>query len=514
MRLLLVVPPQIIKSRDGIDVQPTVSLPLGVLYMAAYLRRQAWPGEFEVYDARLSARFATDEDGRTIFGDSWDTVAKRIADYRPDVVGISNMFSWQIKAAIRVAEVSKDTCPGAVTVLGGPHASSFPVDMVREPSIDYVVMGEGEDRLYKMLQAFERNERVSIQGVLHTEDDATLLRPNKKAPISFLNDMDAIPVPAYDLVDVERYFYLQCHGYSPRVREPGKRAVTILTSRGCPHQCIFCSVQATMGYKFRYHSPDYVKAHIEHLRKNYRIDYIHFEDDNFTHDIDRYEEILDVLLQLAPRITWDTPNGVRADTWTDERIRRTKDSGCQFLVIAIESSVQRVIDEVIKKKLDLSCVEPVMRASRKVGLPLAAFYVLGLPGETAAEIRATVDYAIDKYRRFGVYPTFSMANPLPGTELHDIVVAHDLFSGVTVHDPPRANTIKTGEFDPAYVQAMFDMANERKTWITVREMLTHPRSFVRYVAMSMRQPWFFRRILRSTLRSVASRMPVLREKSA
>lgn len=512
MKILFVIPPQIVKSPDGVDARPSISIPLGVLYISAYLRKKGWQGEIKIYDARISAQSTKYQDGSIIFGDSWEIIARTICDYRPDVIAISNMFSWQINAAIALSNLCKKTCPDAITVLGGPHASSFPLDMIREPSINYVIMGEGEERFYQLLQALEKGKSISFQGILGNEDDANLLRPNKKAPIYFINDIDLVPIPAYDLVDVEKYFYLQSHGYSPRVREGGKRAVTILTSRGCPHQCIFCSVHSTMGYKFRAHSPAYIAAHINYLRKNYNIDYIHYEDDNLTHDIDRYEKILDIMLMQSPKIKWDTPNGVRADCWNYERVRRTKDSGCQYLCIAIESSVQRVIDEVVKKRLNLSKVEPVMRASQEVGLPLLAFYVLGLPGETAEEIRETVEYALDKYERYDVYPSFSMANPLHGTVLRDIVVENNLFHGATINDPPRPNTIKTKEFDTGYIQSMHDTANTKKAWITVKKMVTNPHSFLKYIGMSVRNPWFLKRIIHSTARSFSSKLLNLTQK--
>lgn len=495
-KLMLVIPPQILRSPSGVDSKPSVSIPLGILYIAAYIKKQKWSGQIDIYDARLSAKSTKYPDGTVMFGDTWEEVAERIRSAKPHVVGISNMFSWQIDAAVRLSQVVKLVDPEAVTVLGGPHASTFPKEMVVEPTIDYVVMGEGEERLYSMLVALDAGEPIQIQGVLNCEEDASLLRKNKLAPIKFIPSLDDIPIPAYDLIDVERYFYLQSHGYAPRAREDGLRAVTILTSRGCPHQCIFCSVQTTMGYKFRHHSPEYIKKHIEFLRKNYRIDYIHFEDDNFTYDIPRYEEIIDILLNLSPIIRWDTPNGVRADSWNLERIKRTKAAGCQYLCIAIESSVQRVIDDVVKKKLDLSKVEPVMQACKQVGLPLLAFYVIGLPGERADEITANIDYAIDKYRRYGVYPTFSLANPLPGTEFYDIVVNQNLFDGVTVKDPPRPNSIKTDEFDPEFIRKVFADANRRKRMITILEMLTSPSIFLRYIKMSIANPWNFFKALR------------------
>jgi len=460
----------------------------------------------EVYDARISANILKKQEGedRVIFGDSWATVAETISEINPDVIAITNMFSVQISAALDTAKLCKKVCPNAITVLGGPHASSFPEAMIKNRFLDYVVVAEGEQRLLIILSAIEKGEVVASQGIIGKEEDTQLLRPNKRAPVKFINDIDSIPIPAYDLVDVERYFYLQSHGYAPRTREYGRRAVTILTSRGCPHQCIFCSVQTTMGYRFRAHSREYISAHIKHLRENYDIDYIHFEDDNFTHDIDRFEEILDVLLEQNPIISWDTPNGVRTDSWNYERIKRTKESGARYLCIALESSVQRVIDEVVKKRLDLSKVEAVMKACKEVNLSLQAFYIIGLPGETAEEIQSNIDYAIEKYKRYEVYPTFSIANPLPGTELYDIIVDNKLFTGTSPINMHKSNNpiISTDEFSPEYIRSAYDSACKRKTIVTVKYMLTNPKILVEYVNRAVKNPWFFTTIMWATFRAI------------
>tara|TARA_B100000029_G_C17601258_1_gene965839 strand:- start:3588 stop:5135 length:1548 start_codon:yes stop_codon:yes gene_type:complete len=513
MKLLFIIPPQITKSPDNkVDYKPYITIPLGSLYMAAYLRSQDWQGEMKVYDARLSGNLHKEEDkeedaARTIFGDTWQTVAKTITDYQPDVIAISNMFSVQINAALDTAKLCKEVYPSATTVLGGPHASTFPSEMVENEHLDYIVVGEGEQRLQIILESIEKGEKPSGQGIIGCKEDLTLLKPNKRAPIRFINDIDSIPIPAYDLVDVERYFHLQSNGCSPRVREYGKRAVTLLTSRGCPHQCIFCSVQTTMGYRFRHHSTEYIRAHIKHLRDNYDIDYIHFEDDNFTHDIESYEKVLDILLEQKPLIKWDTPNGVRADSWNLERIRKTKESGAQYLCIALESSVQRVIDEVVKKKLDLSQVEDVMKACKEVGLSLQAFYIIGLPGEREDEIRYNVDYAIDKYERYGVYPTFSIANPLPGTELYDIVMDNKLFTGFSPKEVHKSNNpiITTDEFSPDFIQSMYDEAVKRKTFVTIKYMLTSPKQFIEFIARSLKNKWFFTTLAKATFRAVFAR---------
>ena len=153
------------------------------------------------------------------------------------------MFSWQIEQAFDMAALAKAVCPNATVIFGGPHASSFPEDTLAMDGVDYVFMGEGEERLYNFLLKHEKGEEISIQGVIGKNEDLKLLKPSKKTPIDFIHPLDDLPIPAYDLVDVDRYFHLQANGFSPRAREWGKRAVTLLTSRGCPHQCIFCSIQ-------------------------------------------------------------------------------------------------------------------------------------------------------------------------------------------------------------------------------------------------------------------------------
>jgi anaerobic magnesium-protoporphyrin IX monomethyl ester cyclase len=420
MKVLFVVPNLLISSR-GFAAAPYVSLPLGVLSIASFLRENGWDGEMEVYDARLSAKTSYNDIGEKLFGDTDWEMADFIGASDPDVVAISNMFTSQFSRALRAAELAKTACPDCMTVLGGPHVSSFPLEVIREPNVDFVVMGEGEERMLSLLQALARCERPQIQGVLGGEEDAELLRPNPRVRIRFINDIDTLPLPAYDMVDVERYFQLQSNGYSPRPREWGSRAVTLITSRGCPHQCIFCSIQTTMGYRWRPHSVAYVKDHIAFLQARYQIDFIHFEDDNFSHDPGRYDEIIEGLLALANPIQWDTPNGIRGDTWTRDRVRKTKESGCQYLTVAIESTSQHVLDKVVKKRLDLAKVNEFIRYCYDENLRMNAFYVIGMPGETMEDIEGTVRTALKYYWKFSVWPILSIAMPLPGTEMYEIV---------------------------------------------------------------------------------------------
>ena len=454
---------------------PTISLPLGILSMAAVLREHLWPGEIEIYDARLSGHITEFPNGDIVFGDLDNVIEKRIIDSNPNIIAISNMFSWQISNAFRMAKIAKKACPNAIVVIGGPHASSFPEETLKETGIDYVVMGEGEERFYELLMAIYKKEEISIQGVLGKIEDKKLLKPNKKAPINFINKLDDLPFPAYDMVDVDRYMMLQSNGFSPRPYEWGKRAFTLLTSRGCPHQCVFCSIQATMGYKWRYHSPEYVQKHIDLIVEKYGCDFIHFEDDNFTHNPERYDEIIDSLIKRKKRIRWDTPNGIRGDTWTFERVKKTKESGCQYLTVAIESGVQNVLDKVVKKRLDLKQVSKLMDYCLTAKLRLNAFFIIGLPGETKDDILKTLDYAIKSYKEYNMTPCVFLAKALPGTELYENTINNHLYQDKIEFKP---NEIITKEFEPQWIAQQYKIFQRKLKIIKIIKYLFSPNIYM------------------------------------
>ena len=467
--------------------RPTISLPLGVLSIAAFIREKSWPGEIEIYDARLSGKITNFANGDMVFGDLDEEIEKRIKESNPDIIGISNMFSWQISNAFQMAKIAKNVCPNATVVIGGPHASSFPEETLGQPGIDYVVMGEGEERWYDFLLAFENKKEVAIQGVLGKIEDKKLLKPNKKVPIDFIKNLDDLPLPAYDMVDVDRYMKLQSHGFSPRPYEWGKRSFSLLTSRGCPHQCVFCSIQATMGYKWRHHSPENVQKHIDLIVEKYGCDFLHFEDDNFTHNPERYDEIINTLIKRKKKIRWDTPNGIRGDTWTLDRVKKTKESGCQYLTVAIESGVQNVIDKVVKKKLDLKEVTKLMEYCYKVDLRLNAFYIIGLPGESKDDILKTLDYAIKSYKKYNVTPCVFLAKALPGTELYENTITNHLYEGKLEFKP---NEIITKEFDPQWIAQQYKNFQRKLKIIKIINYLCSPNIYmIRVVYEKLRILW-------------------------
>lgn len=476
-----------------------VGPPLGILLVAGYIREVGVVDSIEVYDARLSGKLRKQASGKVIFGDTNDEIAARIKAANADVIGISNMFSSQIEQAYEMADLARLATPDATIVVGGPHVTTDPMEALKRASIDYVVMGEGEERMAQLLRALSANEPVSFEGVVGKSNDMLLLRSNPKARISFLERLDDLPMPAYDLVDMDAYFDMVRRGYSPRFREWGNRPISMITSRGCPHQCVFCSIQTTMGYKFRAYSPEYVQRHIEHLRQEYGVDFVHFEDDNFTHHTERYDSIIEYLMTLNPKIGWDTPNGVRGDTWDRERVRRAKKSGCQFLTVAIESAVQAVLDNIVRKRLDLAKVDEMIRHCSEQELRLHAFYIIGFPGETLKNMRETLEFALDRYWEYGVMPFLQPLIPIPGTEVFDTIMAEGLHEGAVATE---YNQVTTKDFAPVDVQNLYKEFLRRRLLIFAKRSCTSITDFIYNTKLIANYPQAVLHAVKNAIRAV------------
>jgi anaerobic magnesium-protoporphyrin IX monomethyl ester cyclase len=210
-----------------------------------------------------------------------------------------------------------------------------------------------------------------------------------------------------------------------------REAISMTTSRGCPYRCIFCSIHLHMGKRYRVHSPKYVLNHMKILIEKYGMKAFHFEDDNISQDVRRFEEILDGIINAKWNIRWNIPNGIRADTLDFNIIKKIKRSGCNELTVAIESGCQRVLDEVIKKDTKLENILNVIRWCEAIGLRTSAFYVVGFPGEKLDEIKMTTEMAIRLLRKHQLLPRLMVATPLYGTELYNICIK----KGILKHNP-------------------------------------------------------------------------------
>jgi len=214
-----------------------------------------------------------------------------------------------------------------------------------------------------------------------------------------------------------------------------------------------------MGNKWRAHSPEYTINHIKHLTENYGVCHIHFEDDNFTFKRSRVNDICRRMISGGIRVTWDTPNGVRADTLNDELLGNMKESGCIGLTVAAESGDQDVVNNIIKKKLDLANIKHAAALAHKHGIPMGCFFVIGFPGEKKENIKKTLDFAIRLLADHNCHPILNVATPLPGTELARVArdkgyLVREMSPGnlARATDPLGLGMIETSDFDSEYLR--------------------------------------------------------------
>ncbi len=408
MKTLLINPPQ--TFFPGSD-PPAANLPLGLLYIAAVLDNAGY--NVEILDAFMTDLPFRKKGDITEVGMPYEKIREEIQRRKPDIVGIANPFTSQVEHAVRVADIVKEIDSSILTVVGGPHGTVVPVEFLEEArNVDIVAIGEGEYTMLDIVGFFEGNKKIDdVQGIAHRMEGKVVLN----SPRPFNKNLDELPYPAYHLVDMEKYLDPETIEY----RSFQNRALSMITSRGCPFNCSFCSVHLHMGKTFRAHSVDYVVDHIEHLVNKYRVKTIYFEDDNLTFDIERFEAICDKIIERDIKFQWETPNGVRADYLTLDLLKKMKKTGCQSVFVGVESGDQYVLDNIIGKSLKLKNVIKFAKMCKKIGLKTGAFYIIGFPGETKENMRNTVEFALMLKRKYDVGMHLLFATPSYGTRLYE-----------------------------------------------------------------------------------------------
>lgn len=412
MRVCLINPPRIQPKLWG---KPSVFQPLDIAYVAAVLEEQH---KVCIIDAPTEGwrNLKEIEGKRYRLGLTNEEIAAKVKVWSPDFVVITVPFSGWLKTALEVASTVKSIDKNITNVLIGMHPSTRPADCLVHSCIDFVVIGEPEQTVSELASVLERreNERLrEVRGISFINNGERVITPRRP----FIQDLDSLPFPARHLLPMDALFAAVKE--NPTRGEIRKPCARILTSRGCPHNCIFCSNHIMMGKKWRGRSPENVVDEIEQLVNNFHIKQIDFEDDNLTADKKRMETICDLIIKRRLDIKWYTPNGVRADNLDENLLTKMKSAGCERILIAPESGVQRVVNQIIKKDLDLEKVEQVVTLSRKAGIKVGCFFIMGFIGETKNDIKATINYAY-KLKQLGAdHFYFNYAMPLFGTELYE-----------------------------------------------------------------------------------------------
>jgi anaerobic magnesium-protoporphyrin IX monomethyl ester cyclase len=446
MKILLINPPQTFYPGSE---QPAGNLPIGLMYIAAVLKKAGY--EVEILDAFMAATLQKNGETVTV-GIPFEEIKKEIQSRKPQIVGIAGPFTCQIENSIKISNLTKEVDSKILTVIGGPHVTLVPKEFLEEAkNVDIAVIGEGEYAMIEVVQAFEGKKQLNgILGISYRQNGVVVVNRTR----TFMENLDELPYPAYDLVDMEKYLNPQI-GY----RSFQDRAISMITSRGCPFNCCFCAVHLHMGQKFRAHSAEYVLDHIQYVVDKFKVKNIFFEDDNLTLDVKRFEEICDGIIERKIRIGWETPNGVRADCLNLELLKKMKQSGAKSIFVGVESGDQQILDKVICKSLDLNRVVEFSKNAKQIGLKTGAFYIIGFPGETKENMQRTVDFALELKRKYDVGMHLFMATPSYGTRLYDECKAQGYIQQdltwnafAQARQPKGMPLITTSEFTPVEVK--------------------------------------------------------------
>ena len=456
---VLLLSPNLKGMENGLNrIQP----PLGLMLSAAVMRDQGH--HVKVHDAALEGwnnRIPINR-SMVMIGQSEEELITLISDFSPDIVGISALFSNLMESAHNIASIIKKVNRNITVVLGGNHISSairdyklsktsldplFPAQLIDldDKNIDYAMYGEVDYEFPKLVTSLvNKMDLTDIRGLVfknHIENKIYIA----DTPDT-ISKLDGLPFPARDLVNMEGYFDIGAF-HSPKSRS--KRVLSVMASRGCPEKCTFCTTPDMWGAKVRWRSTEHIITEIKNACRDYNIGELQFEDDTITA---RCNNLLDLCSELEKiGLPWCTPNGVKVNYHASkqpEMFKAMHDSGCYQITLACETGVQDVMDNIVKKKLNIDSIRPAIENAKKSGMLVHTFWVLGFPGETYENMQETINFAMksgaDSF-------SFAILSPLPGTPIYRQVIRNDLFwEGTDINDLMyRSSLIKVDGFTSA-----------------------------------------------------------------
>jgi radical SAM superfamily enzyme YgiQ (UPF0313 family) len=374
------------RLREGEETIPG----MGVLVLAAVARTHGY--RVHLVDAKQQGR-------------STDEVSRAIVALRPDYLGLS-ATTVSVTGGGRIAERVKQLLPSVVTVLGGPHVSAIPErTMDAFPSIDYGVVGEGEHSLFELLRRLEAGTSVdNVPGLVFRRGQR--VHANPRAP--YVDDLDALPMPAWDLLpDFPNGFRPPLFSY------PRTPVASVITSRGCPFSCTFCD-RSTSGKRGRMHSVEYVVQLCRYLSA-VGVRHIIFVDDLFTVRKQRVIDLCRAFLHAGLRVSWSCnshPNLLDLDT-----LRLMKRAGCWQIAYGVESGSQRVLD-VVKHEVRIPRMRETLRMTRAAGIRAKGYLMIGHPTEGLDSLAETAEFLKVAELDFCQITKFT---PYPGTPAYPTI---------------------------------------------------------------------------------------------
>ncbi len=388
-RICLLYPPR--PGGTGSNLVP----PIGLLSLGAVLENAGF--HVTLVDAALT-------------GHSGETLLDDVIGAEPDILMISAFTSDVFILKSEITRMRR-TLPDIPFFLGGPHSSSVGVAAFDDfPEVDAVFLGESEETIIEVL---ESPNSLPAKGVIFRGD----IHPAEPA---FIQDLSTLPVPAWHLAPPDLY-----RGLPNGVVLKKLPYAPIITSRGCPYLCTFCAGFRVTGRRIRRRPLEHVWKEIELLVNDFGVREIHIEDDNFTLDRNYAKEFCREAIERNLPTLFSTPNGIRLDSLDDELLDLMKEAGWYVIHCGIESGSDEILKRT-KKATTTTKIQEKIDLIHRHGLPVAGYFILGIPGETCADIEKTILFAVDSGIEWAQFASFL---PIPGSEDGDNYLKdHDLAS--------------------------------------------------------------------------------------
>ena len=381
-----------IEDREGEGSAP----PVGVMQLGATAR--AWSGwQVRTVDLFLER-------------DEETAIREALKQYPAEVIGLSALTA-ESDSLYRAARFARQGAPDAVIVAGGPHASSYTQATLARPEIDGAVIGEGERTLQEILDCIAAGSPWNnVAGTAVKNGNGGIrLNPSRQ----FIENLDELPLPAWDLTDIDAY------GRRRGMALVGRRRYLPLSlSRGCPYRCTYC--HQMHGKKFRANSAEYALRLVDRAAEQYGVHHFDVIDDIFNLDPKRLQAICEGFI-ARPGTHYTLPNGIRADRLDGEQVRMMSRAGLEYVAIAVETASPR-LQKMIRKNLQLEKVRIVIEQFARQRVMTSGFFMVGFPTETEEEMQTTIDFAL-KSSLHNVL--FFVVSPFEGTELYEQVRRHE-----------------------------------------------------------------------------------------
>jgi anaerobic magnesium-protoporphyrin IX monomethyl ester cyclase len=474
-RILLMAPPAF-TMRAARDINPLP--PMGLGYLASIVERSGI--QVKILDCLMRGWEHEEDVNESLIrvGLSDEDIQEQIIQFKPDVVGINCQFSRQYKIYHQMFSLIKNINPRIIVVAGGPHATVCPQEVLNDENCDYVLIGEAEDSFRELIEALQQDTEIStIDGLGWKIGDQLNFNPK----LRLIKDLDSIPFPAYHLMELDKYFCLEAsHGTRHK-----KRFCPIITSRGCPAKCTFCNAHQVWGNKYRMRSVENVLEEMRLLKDQYGIEEIMFEDDNVTANAKRAKLLFARMIEEGFDFVWDTPNGAGVWTMDEEMIDFMKKSGCVRLNFPVESGSQRVLNDIIKKPLNLNKIKVLVNYCKTIGLDYSMFLVMGMPGEKLSDMWESFKFAAE----CGCFtPHISVATPYPGTQLYENCLENGYFSKPFSLDDLfiRSFLIKTPDWNEEDLKSILFKGS---FYLKLRSMVAHPSKIIESAIKIISRPF-------------------------